>query len=759
MAQDKAALKERLEQLRTAFAEKLSARLTEIDEAATVFLGAEAEAEGRARLEVLRGLAHKLAGSAGTFGYSQVGDSARALEQLCLPLLDGPAVADPGWRQKATALLAKLHDGANLHPEEVELREFQPPKGLDKAGRRSILLVEDNLEMARLLQFQLGNFGFDVHLLPSPAAMETAVVNLQPAAIVMDIIFDVDDKAGLAAVRNLRERGVIACPVVFLSVRDDFEARLEAVRNGGDAYLVKPPRILDLVAVLGRIIERSQIVPYRVLVIDDEPEMVEMLGLHLREAGMTSEGVVDPRRALDALSNFQPDVIVLDVHMPGVSGIELAMMIRELPAPYYRIPIIFATSARSDANRLLAVRAGGDDLIPKPVDMSLLIASVLARAERSRTVTTLTRQQADQEEQFHAVAQSAPDAIVSLDDNGIVTFWNDAAERLFGYAADDILGWPFLRLVPAAARDGIRETLNRQGSSWRRGPTYGILDLVGLARNGREFEAEASVSVWRRNDHKAFTLQLRDVTERKRRDEALRTACANAQRASEAKTRFLSAVSHELRTPLNAILGFAQILESDPKEPLKDRQLAQLAQIQRSGRHLLGLIEEVLDLADIESGRLDLDLADVDPRRLAAECLEEIAGQAEAQKVGVENRLAAEPWPLIRIDRQRAGQILLNLLSNAVKYNREGGSLWLEGQVTEAGMLRLSVGDTGPGIPAVLHDRLFQPFERLDERHRSEGSGIGLALTRQLAERMGGAVGFASTEGQGSVFWVDFPFA
>ena len=759
MTQDKAALKERLGQLKVAFAEKLSSRLVEIDRAAVAFLATATEADARPRLEVLRGLAHKLAGSAGTFGYPQVGEDARALEHLCLPLLDGIASADADWRDQATALLKRLHEGAGQHPDEAAAAEIPPPAGSTGGERRSILLVEDNMELARLLQFQLGNFGFDVHLLPSPAALETAVVNLQPAAIVMDIIFDVDDKAGLAAIRHLRERGVVICPVIYLSVRDDFDARLEAVRNGGDAYLVKPPRILDLVAVLGRVVERSQIVPYRVLIVDDDAEMVEMLSLHLREAGMTCQGVVDPRRALDALADFQPDVIVLDVHMPGVSGIELAMMIRELPAPYFRIPIIFATSARSDANKLLTVRAGGDDLIPKPVDMSLLIASVLARAERSRTVTTLTRQQADQEEQFHAVAQSAPDAIVSLDDNGIVTFWNGAAERLFGYAANDILGWPFLRLVPAGMRDTVRETLNSQGSSWRRGPTYGVLDLICLARNGREFEAEASVSVWRRNDHKAFTLQLRDVTERKRRDEALRAACANAQRASEAKTRFLSAISHELRTPLNAILGFAQILESDPKEPLKERQLAQLAQIQRAGRRLLGLIEEVLDLADIESGRLDLDLADVDPRRLAAECLEEIADQAEAQKVTVENRLAAEPWPLIRIDRQRAGQILHNLLSNAVKYNREGGSLWLEGQVTEAGMLRLSVGDTGPGIPAALHDRLFQPFERLNERHRSQGSGIGLALTRQLAERMGGAVGFASTEGQGSVFWVDFPFA
>jgi PAS domain S-box-containing protein len=756
MTQDKVATKEQLDRLKASFAEKLAARLGEIEETAEAFLAATAPEDATPLLETLRSLAHKLAGAAGTFGYPQVGENARALEQLCLPLLDGAPSPGPEGREKVLALLGKLRETGGLPRQETE-EEFPQPRKAD--GRQPVLLVEDNLELARLLQYQLGNFGFNVHLLPSPLALETAVANLHPAAIVMDIIFGTDDKAGLSAISALRDKGLVTCPVIFLSVRDDFDARLEAVRNGGDAYLVKPPRIMDLVATLNQFVARAQIDPYRAMIVDDDPMMVEMLSINLGDAGILCEGVTDPRRMLETLFRFRPDVIVLDVHMPDVSGIELARMIRELGAPYFRIPIIFATSARSDASRLLTVRAGGDDLIPKPVDISLLTASVMARAERSRAVTTVTRQQAEQDEQCHAVSRLAADAVVSTDDNGIITFWNAAAERMFGFAADDILGWPFLKLVPAGDRDRVREELNRLGPSWRHGPNHGSLELSCLTRAGHAFPAEASLSGWRRDGARAFTLQIRDITERRRKDEALRAALADAEAASKAKTRFLSAMCREFRVSIDAILGSVRLLETDANNPLGERQSVRIDDIRRTGGRLLDMISEVLDLARIESGGLEFELGAADPRRLVGDCLAAIAARAEARNIVIENRLSGEPWPELRIDIRRARQVLLSLLSNAVTYNREGGRVWVEGQARESGSLRISVGDTGPGIPADLHDRLFLPFEGPTADGRAEGAGIGLALTRLLAEGMGGAVGFDTEEGKGSVFWVDFPFA
>jgi signal transduction histidine kinase len=259
--------------------------------------------------------------------------------------------------------------------------------------------------------------------------------------------------------------------------------------------------------------------------------------------------------------------------------------------------------------------------------------------------------------------------------------------------------------------------------------------------------------------HVTAELRMRNARiedEVRQRSMELREAKEAADRANTAKSEYLSRMSHELRTPLNAILGFAQLLEL---EDLGEEQRENLHYILTAARHLLALINEVLDIAAIEAGRLPLSLEPVAVADVVAETVSLIRPLADQHQV-----LLVNPPPScashVQGDRQRLKQILLNLLSNAVKYNRQGGRVELECGPGDDGRLRIQVVDTGPGIAAEAMGQLFVPFERLgNEQSGVEGAGLGLPLSRRLAEAMGGTLDVATELGQGSRFWVELPVA
>ncbi|MBR9970713.1 MASE3 domain-containing protein [Magnetospirillum sulfuroxidans] len=244
-----------------------------------------------------------------------------------------------------------------------------------------------------------------------------------------------------------------------------------------------------------------------------------------------------------------------------------------------------------------------------------------------------------------------------------------------------------------------------------------------------------------------------------RQQHDLEQAKLAADRANLAKSEFLSSMSHELRTPLNAIIGFAQLLRTGRPGPLTAKQAGQIDHITRGGQHLLELINEVLDLARIETGRLSLSVESIDPRAVMDECL--AFGRSYARPRGIDI-IAWQGGPVlpILVDYTRFKQILLNLISNAIKYNDDNGRVMLTAQPWGQGIMRFSVTDSGPGIPRVKQGNLFEPFNRLGaEASGTEGTGIGLTITKRLVQAMGGAIGFTSAEGQGSTFWVDMPTA
>ena len=247
-----------------------------------------------------------------------------------------------------------------------------------------------------------------------------------------------------------------------------------------------------------------------------------------------------------------------------------------------------------------------------------------------------------------------------------------------------------------------------------------------------------------------------DITERKLAEAALTAAKDEAERASRAKSEFLSRMSHELRTPLNAVLGFGQLLETDSANPLNAQQRGRVEELLRGGRHLLSLINEVLDLARIEAGTLQLQLQPVGLAALAGDCLRLMQPVAAERGVTVTVAADADGAARVQADPTRLKQVLINLLSNAIKYNRRGGFVGLSWQVEQGGgQVRIDVQDNGPGLRSDQQERLFQAFERLDaERTHVEGAGIGLALSKWLVDLMRGEIGVRSTAGVGSTFWL-----
>ena len=364
------------------------------------------------------------------------------------------------------------------------------------------------------------------------------------------------------------------------------------------------------------------------------------------------------------------------------------------------------------------------------------------------------------EEHFRALIENAHDITCILDTRGVMTYQSPSLQRLLGWEPDEIIGrsaWEFIHPDDLdAVTSMLRALLPEPGSS--RTVEYRFRHKNGRWRMmegiGRTLAADGPGA--------GIVVNIRDVTERAQAEEALREATqiaerarAEAERANHAKSEFLSRMSHELRTPMNSILGFGQVLA---RGELRTEQQKHVQHILKAGRHLLRLINEVLEIARIEAGRQSFSLEPVQVWTVMQEAAGLVRPLAEQHGVVLEEDDGAGRDLFVHADRQRLTQVLLNLLSNAIKYNRPGGRVRLTCQADppdggDGARVWLRVEDTGKGIPAGRAHQLFTPFARLGaEQTEVEGTGLGLALSLRLAEAMGGTLELERTGPEGSVF-------
>ncbi len=380
-------------------------------------------------------------------------------------------------------------------------------------------------------------------------------------------------------------------------------------------------------------------------------------------------------------------------------------------------------------------------------------ARKLVEAEQRK----LDQQLRDQQFYTRSLIESNVDALMTTDPAGIITDVNKQMEALTGCTRDELIGAPFKDCFtdPIRAEAGIKRVLVEKKVT--------DYELTARAPDGRETVVSYNATTFhdRQRNLKGVFAAARDVTEQKRLHQALQETNAAlqnakiiAEKANLAKSDFLSNMSHELRSPLNAILGFAQLLDAGEPPP-SVQQKASVGQILHAGWYLLELINEILDLSVVESGKLSLSPEPVSLADVMLECREMMQPQADVRKINLAFQAFPVP-PFVRADRTRLKQVLVNLLSNAIKYNNDQGNVSVTFSSQPLNVIRVHVHDTGSGLSPHKIAQLFQPFNRLgQEGGIVEGTGIGLVMSKRLIELMGGEIGVESRVGTGSEFWFD----
>jgi len=540
--------------------------------------------------------------------------------------------------------------------------------------------------------------------------------------------------------------------------------------------------------------------PVDILIVDDRPEnllaleaILEPLGQHIVRANSGEE-------ALRQLLARDFAVILLDVQMPGMNGFEAARLIKARERSKF-IPIIFLTAISKDEEYVFqGYEVGAVDYLFKPFQPDILRSKVsvfvdlylkqrqlaqqehlLREGQRQELELRHMRELWESEARFADVVRSAMDAIIVFEQDGTVTTFNAAAERMFGVGADGAVGTNVRRFFPADGGDvlerlgGTHPEADDRDEPERRSVRRPEL-LTGVRTNGATFPLETSISSLDAEGHRTYTLIARDVSERVEAEAALRQQAITLEqtagelkilneelsrrqeeleRAMTARSRFYASMSHELRTPINAILGYSTLLLENIYGPLNEKQIEGITRTHKAAKHLLELVNDVLDLSKIEAGKVELRPQPVTFPGLVEDLFVTVRPLADQFGSSLSIDHQGEPVRIVS-DPRRIRQILLNLLSNAIKFG-DGKPVGVSIRTRENGGVDVEVTDRGPGIAPEDQEKIFQEFVQLGRTQLHEGTGLGLPISRRLAEMLHGSLEVQSTVGHGSAFRLYLP--
>ncbi|MBF0137508.1 MAG: response regulator [Magnetococcus sp. DMHC-1] len=518
--------------------------------------------------------------------------------------------------------------------------------------------------------------------------------------------------------------------------------------------------------------------PLQVLIIDDNAVDSTLLRVFLRKLARWHVTTVVRQNGEDAmtwLKDNEPDLIFVDYRLEGETGTELIQQIKAAGCP---AGFILFTGHEGEEAILEAWRAGADDYIHKSelsletlsrsiyhtlhkVSASRALQEALDSLRRTKKdlefrVLERTAQLSEAHEQLDTITSAAHDAIVMLDPGNRIIFWNPAAERIFGYSPAEILGQDFHTLLAQGELWGT--LLEDIGRICREGSDTGhrlVAEAMVRHQNGQNFVMEGSFTAILMKGAWYVVGILRDITQQKEDLATLKRAKEEAEQATRLKDRFVSLVAHDLRGPFTTILGFLELLENDVKNPLSSKQKSFLAWVVESSKKMLRMIDELLNISRLKTGKITPDRRFFDARFAGERALENLQPQAMAKKILLANHIPENYR--VYADPNLFGEVLHNLISNAVKFSRPGDQITLKAPQGE--LSSVAVEDTGVGIPASRLVNLFKLEEKTSTTGTAgeHGTGFGLPFADEIMRAHGGSIRVVSEENKGSTFSVHLP--
>ena len=485
----------------------------------------------------------------------------------------------------------------------------------------------------------------------------------------------------------------------------------------------------------------------KILIVDDERAQVGLLCLQLKDEYFPISAH-SGEKALELVETQAPDLILLDLMLPESDGYEICNKLKNDPR-FKFIPIIAISGFFEKQNKIKAIQAGADDFISKPIDRFELKTRIKSLIRIKKNYDALQ----ESEKNFRTLVDSTLDGIFILDFEGRIIEANSAVGKILDIGLDEVIGKSIVRfLAPESIRTAIEDQENILNGKGGYLSTYKV-----ISSQEEEVWIEALGNKITYNDRPANIVVIRDITLRKKAEESLINAKVAAEAANRTKSEFLTNVSHELRTPLNSIIGFSDLLKEGIAGPLNEKQSKYVQFISLSGKNLLGIINDILDLSKAEAGNEELRRENISVDESICRAISIILPQTLGKNITLTYRSESKMINLYA-DMSKLHQIMYNLLSNAVKFTPAGGSIEVFSRREEASVF-ITVKDTGIGIPEEKLDEIFKPFVQIDSSLNRifEGTGLGLALVKKYVEMHGGNIWVESKIGEGSSFIIELP--